>query len=340
MNRSRFTRHAVAAAFSAAALSFGLATSASAADITLKYAFFAPEGTFPGQQMMQWAKELEKRTDGKVKVDTYAGGTLLGAREMWEGVTMGVTDIGLSAPSYDPGRFPLTAGMALPLAFPDATTASRVLWEVTNEFEPKEFEQYKVIAMFTSEPGYLMTREAVRSSDDLDGMRVRATGSGVPVINALGGSAVGMAMPEVPQAVQTGVVDGVMTSREVLQDFRLAESLKYVTDYPMVVTTFAAVMDKNRFEKLPDDVKQVIEELGDEMHAWTGHYHDVENVQGALKWSADEHGLQIVELSDDEYAEWDAKLEPLVNQWIEEANKRGLPGSEYIERVVELRDQQ
>src|SRR5690554_7140705 len=122
MNRSRFTRHAVAAAFSAAALSFGLATSASAADITLKYAFFAPEGTFPGQQMMQWAKELEKRTDGKVKVDTYAGGTLLGAREMWEGVTMGVTDIGLSAPSYDPGRFPLTAGMALPLAFPDATT--------------------------------------------------------------------------------------------------------------------------------------------------------------------------------------------------------------------------
>ncbi len=340
MLHSRFSRHALAAAISTAALSLGLSATASAADITLKYAFFAPEGTFPGQQMMHWAEELEKRTDGKVEVETYAGGTLLGAREMWEGVSMGITDIGLSAPSYDPGRFPLTSGMALPLSFPDATTASRILWDVTNEFQPKEFEQFKVIAMFTSEPGYLMTREPVRGSDDLDGMRVRATGSGVPVINALGGSAVGMAMPEVPQAVQTGVVDGVMTSREVLQDFRLAENLKFVTDYPMVVTTFAAVMDKNRFEQLPDDVKKVIEDLGNEMHGWTGRYHDVDNVQGALKWSQDEHGLEIVELSGEEYGEWDNKLEPLVNQWIVEADKKGLPGDKYIERIIELRDQQ
>ncbi|MCK9510194.1 MAG: TRAP transporter substrate-binding protein [Pigmentiphaga sp.] len=340
MLRSQISRRVFTLAASAAVLSLGLAAQASAAEITLKYAFFAPEGTFPGQQMLHWAEEMKKRTNGKVEVQTFPGGTLLGAREMWDGVTMGITDIGLSAPSYDPGRFPLSSGIALPLGFPDATTASRVLWEVTNEFEPKEFERFKVIAMFTSEPGYLMTREPVRSEADLKGMRVRATGSGVPVINALGGSAVGMAMPEVPQAVQTGVVQGVMTSREVLQDFRLAENLKYVTDYPMVVTTFAAVMDKNRYEKLPDDVKQVIEELGDEIHAWTGNYHDNKNVQGALEWSAKEHGLQVVELSGEEYGKWDKTLQPLVDQWIVEADKKGLLGDKYIARVVELRDQQ
>lgn len=340
MLRSKFSRRTFTAALSAAALSLGFAGQASAAEITLKYAFFAPEGTFPGQQMLHWAKELNQRTNGKVAVETYAGGTLLGAREMWDGVTMGITDIGLSAPSYDPGRFPLSSGMALPLGFPDATTASRILWQVTNEFKPKEFEKFKVIAMFTSEPGYLMTRRAVRAEADLKGMRVRATGSGVPVINALGGSAVGMAMPEVPQAVQTGVVDGVMTSREVLQDFRLAESLKFVTDYPMVVTTFAAVMDLNRYNRLPDDVKKVIEELGEEIHAWTGEYHDKRNVQGALEWSAKEHGLQIVQLSGEEYGSWDKKLQPLVDQWIVEADKKGLPGDKYIARVTELREKQ
>lgn len=289
--------------------------------------------------MLHWADEINKRTNGKVEVETYVGGTLLGAREMWDGVTMGITDIGLSAPSYDPGRFPLSSGIALPLGFPDSATANRVLWELTKEFQPKEFEQYKIIAMFTSEPGYLMTREPVRNRDDLDGMRVRASGSGVPVVNALGASAVGMAMPEVPQAVQTGVVDGVMTSREILKDFSLAESLKYVTDYPMVGNTFAAVMDKKRYEKLPDDVKQVIEELSEEMPAWTGNYHDNENVGGALEWAKKQHGLQIVELSAEESQAWDEALQPLVDQWVAQMESKGLPGKKYIARAEELRDQ-
>ena len=305
-------------------------------EITLKYAFFAPAGTFPGKQMTHWAEEVNKRTNGKVKVETFPGGSLLGAREMWDGVTMGVTDIGLSAPSYDPGRFPLTSGMALPLGFENATEASRVLWEVTNEFQPKEFENFKVLAMFTSEPGHIQSKEPVRNLEDLANMRLRATGSGVPVIEALGGSAVGMSMPDVPQAVQTGVIDGTMTSREVLRDFRLAENLKYVTEYPMVVSTFAAVMDKKKWDALPDDVKKVFDELGEEMHAWTGRYHDEENVNGALEWAQKEQGLTILTLSDEETARWDAKMEPIVDEWIVATEAKGLPAKQYIERIKEL----
>lgn len=315
----------------------GSVQSVRAADITLKYAFFAPEGTFPGRQMSHWASEVEKRTGGKVKVQMFSGGSLLGAREMWDGVTMGVTDIGLSAPSYDPGRFPLTSGMALPLGFPDATAASRTLWELTKEFKPKEFEPFKVIAMFTSEPGYIQSRRPVRNAGDLRGMRLRATGSGVPTVNALGASAVGMAMPEVPQATQTGVLDGVVTSREVLRDFRLAEQLKYVTDYPTVVSTFAAVMDRKRWEKLPDDVKSVIEALSEEMPEWTGNFHDQENVQGALKWAAEEHGLEILTLEPAERQAWDQKLEPVVREWIAQTERRGLPGRQYVQRALELK---
>lgn len=308
-------------------------------EITLKYAFFAPAGTFPGKQMMHWAEEVNKRTNGKVKIETFPGGSLLGAREMWDGVSMGVTDIGLSAPTYDPGRFPLTSGMALPLGFENATQASRVLWEVTKEFKPKEFENFKVLAMFTSEPGYIQSRNPVRNLEDLANTRLRATGSGVPVIEALGGSAVGMSMPDVPQAVQTGVIDGTMTSREVLRDFRLAENLKYVTDYPMVVSTFAAVMDKKKWEALPDDVKKVFNELSEEMPAWTGRYHDQENVNGALEWAKKEQGLTILTLSEEETARWDAKMGPIVDKWIAAAEAKGLPGKEYIERIKELQKQ-
>lgn len=320
-------------------LALAAAVPAQAADITLSYAFFAPAGTFPGKQMAHWAEQLKKRTNGKVEVKTYPGGTLLGARDMYDGVTKGVADIGLGSPSYDPGRFPLTAGISMPLDFPNATVASQTLWAVTKEFKPKEYDGFKVIAMFTTEPGYIQSRNPVRNLAELQGMKLRAAGTGVPVLKALGAAPVGMAMPEVPQAVQTRVIDGTMTSREVLKDFKLAELLKYVTDYPTVVVTFAAVMDNKRWEALPPDVKKVIDELAEEMPIWTGKYHDQENVDAALAWAKKDHGLQVLALSPQEKAAWDAKLTPMVDEWIAEAKGKGLPADRYIARARQLRDQ-
>lgn len=316
-----------------------LPQSARASEINLTYAFFAPAGTFPGRQMAHWADQLNKRTNGKVSVRTFPGGTLLSARDMYDGVSKGVADIGLGSPSYDPGRFPLTSGMALPVGFPSATVASRVLWEVTKEFQPKEYENFKIIAMFTTEPGYIQSRRPVRSAADLSGMKLRAAGTGVPVLSRLGAAPVGMPMPEVPQAVQTGVIEGTMTSREVLQDFRLAERLKFVTDYPTVVVAFAAVMDRKRWDRLPEDVKKVIDQLAEEMPIWTGEYHDKQNVGGALEWSRKEHKLEVLALSDAERKAWDAKLEPMVEDWVKEMGAKGFPAQRYVQRMRELRDQ-
>ncbi len=310
-----------------------------AQEINLTYAFFAPAGTFPGKQMAHWAEQVNKRTGGKVRVQTFPASTLLGAREMYDGVTKGVADIGLGNPSGDPGRFPLTSGVSLPMDFSNATVASRTLWELTKEFQPKEYENFKVIAMFTTEPGYIQSRTPVRNAADLKGMKLRALGTGVPVLAALGAAPIGMPMPEVPQAVLTRVIDGTMTSREVLQDFKLAETLKYVTDYPTVVASFAAVMDRKRWEKLPADVQKVIEELGPEMALWTGQYHDQQNVHPALAWAQKQHNVQILPLAADERARWDAKLKPLEGQWVTEMTAKGLPAARYLARLRELRDQ-
>jgi len=124
----------------------------------------------------------------------------------------------------------------------------------------------------------------------------------------------------------------------VLKDFRLAEQLKFVTDYPTVVVAFAAVMDRKRWDRLPADVKKVIDELAEEMPVWTGQYHDQENVGAALEWSRKEHRLQVVALSDAERKAWDGKLQPLVDNWIKEAAAKGLPAEQYIKRARALRD--
>jgi len=306
--------------------------------IKLTYAFFAPAGTFPGKQMAHWAEEIEKRTDGLVKVQTFPAGTLLGAREMYDGVLNGVADIGLGSPSYDPGRFPLTSGVSLPVKFPNATVASLTLLNLIMEFKPAEYEPYKIITMFTTEPGHIQSRDPVESLEDLKGMKLRAAGTGVPVLKALGAAPVGMPMPMVPESVQTGVIDGTMTSREVLKDFKLAELLHHVLEYPTVVVTFAAVMDKKKWDALPDKVKKVIDELAVEMAIWTGQYHDKQNVGEAIAWSKKEHNLQVHTLSDDQIAEWDALLAPMVEDWKKEMEAKGLPAEKFLARLKELRD--
>ena len=318
----------------------GFTSQAQAKDkqIKLTYAFFAPAVTFPGKQMAQWAMEIEKRTNGMVKVQTFPGGTLLGARDMYDGVLNGVADVGLGSPSYDPGRFPLTSGVALPVEFPNATVASLTLLDLMREFQPAEYDKFKIITMFTTEPGYIQSRDPVETLADLKGMKLRAAGTGVPVLKALGAAPVGMPMPQVPESVQTGVIDGTMTSREVLKDFKLAEMLHHVADYPTVVVTFAAVMDKKKWDRLPDSVKKVIDDLAGEMALWTGQYHDKQNVGEALAWAQKNYGLQIHTISADEKAKWDARLAPMVDEWKKEMAAKGLPAEKFLERLQQIRD--
>jgi TRAP-type C4-dicarboxylate transport system substrate-binding protein len=100
------------------------------AAIKLTYANFPPAATFPCVQMEHWAKEVEKRTGGKVRVQTFPGGTLLAAKNILDGVISGLADIGNFAMSYQPGRFPVSEAVDLPLGFTNAKVASLTLHDL------------------------------------------------------------------------------------------------------------------------------------------------------------------------------------------------------------------
>jgi len=304
--------------------------------ITLTFANFPPAPTFPCVSMERWAKEVEKRTKGLVKVKTFPGGTLLTARNMFDGVLAGVADIGCSCTSYEPGRFPLLAGNDLPVGYISATQASHVLWDLTQEFKPKSLADFKVLHMYTCAPVYIQSKDPIRSLEDLKGYELRAAGTGVVILKALGAAAIGMPMSEVPEALQKGVIKGYTSSLEVLMDFKYAEIVKYVTDYPMCVVSFAVVMNKDSWNSLPSSVKKVIDDLGEEQSVWTGQYMD-KHIEKSLKWSKEEQGVKIIELSSEEKARWDEKLKPLIDKWVEETEAKGLPAKKFLKRLYELK---
>ena len=120
-------------------------------------------------------------------------------------------------------------------------------------------------------------------------------------------------------------------------DFRFAERLKYVVDYPSFVVTFAALMDIDVWNSLTPDVQDIIDELGREMALWTGEYHD-NHVQESIEWSIKEEGLEIITLTDEERIRWDNQIQNTTEDAVAEVESKGLPGKEYIERLYELRD--
>lgn len=331
-----FSSGSVAATVIVMLFGAGFVQPAQAADITLTYAFYAPSTTFPAAQMRQWKQDMEKCTDGKVGVQLYSGSTLLGAKDMYDGVLHGIADIGLGTPTNDPGRFPLAYGMSLPVGFSNATVASMVYWQLMKEFKPKALEKFKIITAFTTEPAYIQSREPIRSLDDIQGAKIRANGPLYTVLEKLGADPVAMPMSDVPQAVQTGVIDGIMTSREILEDLKLADSLHYVTDYPTGVYAFVAAMSKSRWNDLPQPVQKCINKLGPKMAKWTGHYHD-QDVHEAMLWAENKKGLKMVELEPGQKAKWDAHTQPMVQHWLAQHKDDGVPAKKFLTRLNELK---
>jgi TRAP-type C4-dicarboxylate transport system substrate-binding protein len=144
----------------------GAVSSVDAKAIKLSYANFPPAPTFPCVQMERWKEEVEKRTNGAVQIDTYPGGTLLGAKEMMDGVIEGQADIGCLSMAYQPGRFVVTNATSLPLGIPNAKVGSLVLLDLYKKYQPESFKKVKVLTMFTTAPSNIMSKKAVRSLDD------------------------------------------------------------------------------------------------------------------------------------------------------------------------------
>ncbi|WP_206476743.1 TRAP transporter substrate-binding protein DctP [Microbacterium sp. KRD172] len=313
------------------------ADTSSGETIKLTYAFFAPAASFPAVQMQEWADQLNERTDGRVEVELFVGGTLLGSGDIYDGVTQGVVDVGLDSPAYDTSRFPLSSVINVPIGMENAETASKTFLDLLTEFEPEEFDDFEIITAFTTEAAYIQSEDALTNRDDLDGVSLRGSAAVVPVLEALGAAPVGMSMSEVSEAMNTGVIKGYVSSREVMKDFGLAESVKYVTDYPLGISnSFVAVMDKARFDSLPEDVQQVIRDLRVEMMEFASGVHDEAGVQSALDYAKDDFGVETVEVDADDVDAWDEAVNARQAEWVAANESSSFDAQEVLDRALEL----
>jgi TRAP-type transport system periplasmic protein len=303
---------------------------AQAATVTMNYSLPWPATHGNTILAADWAKEVEKRTNGAVKINIFPGGTLTPLDQTYDGVVKGICDIGLSVVSYVKGRFPLSEAVDLPLGYTSGLQATRLANAYFEKFKPKEFSDVKMLYMSAHGPGLLMTKTPVKKLEDLKGMKIRCTGTSLKVVSALGGTPVAMPQSETYDALQKGVVSGVLSPMETLQGWKFAEVVKDVTeDYGTAYTLlFFTAMNQKKWDALPKDVQETIEKINQEWIEKSGQGWD--KIDKAGKEYALSKGINFIALSKDEEARWVTAVEPVLEDYVKSCEAKGLPGREAL----------
>lgn len=296
--------------------------------IELKFANYFPPPSGQSKIGEEFIADVERRTGGRVKIQYFAGGSLLKAPLIYNGIVTGIADIGYSHIEYTPGRFPVSAAAELSLGFPSAWVSSQVVNDFYREFRPKEFDDVHVLLMNASNPSLVICKKPVRKLEDLKGLTIRAPGTIGDTIKALGATPAPTPMMEVYDAIAKGVIDGVFTPFETLRTFRFAEVVRYTTSSWQVgnTYTFYVAMNKNSYNKLPPDIKEIFDEIA-------GVYRE----RYALMWNsidffgkdfAEEKGVEIIELAPQEADRWIKATEPLIENYVKEMVGKGYKEAE------------
>lgn len=304
--------------------------------VELIYTTFFPTTDKQAQLGYAWVKEIEKRTNGKLKINYLPGGVFIRAEHIFEGITIGATDIGMSAFAYNRVRFPAMEAIDFSIGYPSAKVATYVINDFYKKFRPKELADVKVLYLHAHGPGLLHSKKPVYKLEDLKGMRIRSTYFSAEVTRALGGGPVVKPQGYTYVLLQDNYVDATWSPMEVLKGWRQAELINYTIEPSCTSYTsgFYVAMNLKKWNSLPKDIQGVFEEVSAEWitrHAEAWDSSDEEGRKFTLSL-----GNKIIQLSKEESARWCKAVQPIINKYVRRIESKGLPGEEYVKTIRDL----
>ena len=248
---------ALAAAAAAASLVSG---PIAAGELKLAH-FMSPKHPMDRFLMRPWSKELDKLSSSALTVRIYPGGALgKGPVAQFKRAVDGVADITFGLPGFTSKLFPRTGIIELPGMATDAVDAANKMWDAFELLKP-EWRRVEVLALWTNERQVLMTREKpIRTVADMKDLKFRVPSKAQgEAIKALGAVPVFMPINRVYNALNTGVIDGVMTGPSTVGSFKFDEVAKYfTTGLPLGRSPFFLVMNKRTWNGLSADHKALV----------------------------------------------------------------------------------
>ena len=339
MKRRSFVQGAAAAALGAPHLA-GLAQQV----VTLKFhTFMAPLSNVWLGMHKPWMEKVEKESAGRIKFEAYPAMQLGGTPvQLYDQARDGVVDIVWTLPGNTAGRFPRIEVFELPFMMNNAEATSKAYWEYFQTQCPDEFKETQVLALHVHGPGMFHTaNKAIKSAADLKGLKMRGpTRQVTKLLASVGATPVGMPLPQIPDALSKGTIDGCVIPWEVVPSVKVHELTKFHSEFPatspaLYTTTFVMAMNKARYESLAPDLKKVIDaNSGLGTSAWLGKTQQGNDPNG--RKSATDRNNTLYTFTADQTAEFVKLSSNIDEEWVADMNKRGFNGKALLEAAKSL----
>ena len=298
----------------------------------LKLADFQPPTHFVVDQVYTpMAEAISAATGGEVTVRPYMGGELgPGPVEQYNRTVEGVTDIAFGLPGYTAANFPKTLLTELPGVI-SADTGTMAVQDNIDMLRD-EYRRVVLVGLWNNAPNLLlMADKPITALSDLAGLKIRVPSRNAGlVVEAWGATPVSMPAPAIYNAMQTGVIDGAMTDATTLNAFKLAEVTNHVTQgMKTTISSFFMIMNRDSFEDLDETAQQAVLDAGREAslagnQAWMG------VAAKALDGFAATDGKEVITLTPEAAAEFDAASAPVVEKVIADADAAGMNASDFV----------
>ncbi len=306
----------------------------SATAIELRYNNFFPPTHIQSKLAEQWCKDVEKQTNGEVKIKYFPAGVLAKPTKIYDAVETGIIDIGFEVLSYVKGRFPLLSAIDLPWGYTSGVQATRVANGVVKKFNPKELNDTKLMFVHAHGPGLIHTRnKAINSMEDLKGLKLRGTGASALIQQALGATPVAAPMSKTYEMLQKGVVDGSSHPLESNNGWKLGEVVHWVVENysTSYTTTFGIFMNKDQWNKISPESQKAIIALNEKYSAMHGKAWDESDKAGLEAFK--KHGGKVITQSDATSAKWAQAVQPLFANYVKKVDAKGIDGQKVIDFI-------
>lgn len=304
---------------------------------TLRFSHFWPATSSINQEVFEpWAKKIEADSNGRLKVELYPSATLSKPDVTYESTVKGTVDIGSQAHGYTNGRFPLTQIAELPGLSGSATQMSCILQTLYEDGTiANEYEDSHVLFMYGAGPGTLHTTDKlIKTPQDMKGMRIRRPSAVAgDIIESMGASPVGLPANDMYTSLQRGVVDGLSFPWEAVTTFKIDEVTKYHTNIPFYSSGLMVAMNQDSYDKLPDDLKKVIDDnSGMALAKKVGEVFDKHDLL-ALQ-SARDQGHEVIDIPDPlNDPAWRGPLEKGTEKYLKDVSDLGLDAQGVYEKA-------
>jgi TRAP-type transport system periplasmic protein len=320
--------------------------SAASQEVTLRVHSFLPPVANPMKHYVTpWAEKIEKESKGRIKVQVYPSMQLGGkAEQLLPQVRDGVVDVAWALPGFTPGVMPKLEIFELPFLHRSTHATVMALQDYVDKYMQKDFEPYHVLLVHCHAGALFMTKDPINKVEDFKGMKLRSySRTNAWILEALGATPLQVALPELAPMLSKGTVSGSILPYEIAPAVKMQDLTEYFTTLappqPRLSTAiFTFLMNKQKYESLPPDLKKVIDDnSGRNLAPFAIKVWDQIELDGE-KVMRSKPKNKFVSLSAEETAKFKTMVQPVFDRFKKLLDDSGADGAKILADVEALEE--